>query len=49
MLLVMKAEDRARILRAVAKARSCMRDLTEGRLDGTDAIAARASRSARYA
>ena len=37
----MKAENRTRILRAIAKARGWMRDLTDGRIAGTDAIAAR--------
>ena len=37
----MKVEDRARILRAIAKARGWMRDLIEGRIDGSGTLAMR--------
>ena len=37
----MKAEDRARILKAIAQARSWMNELAAGRIASTDAIALR--------
>jgi DNA invertase Pin-like site-specific DNA recombinase len=37
----MKVEDRSRILRAIATGRSWLDDLTDARIDGTDAIALR--------